>query len=324
MSSARARDSGHKLKHRRFCLNFLQWGWLSTRTGCPDRWWNIHPWRCGPGKPALGDLLEQGSWTRWPSNLKHSEILFFSGLCPVVSGKFPRMETAQHPWANPFQCLTAITVEMLFFISSLNHLFQFIPITSHCLPYITMRSPTPSSWWWRELPHWNWGLMVGPPEAISFSRLNKPSSISLSSWGKYFSSPPSWWSSSNCLPFSDIFLELGDFKLDTVFQMWPYMCWVEEANYFPVSTESTPVHTALDAVSILCSQGKSLFSLVRVTEIFSPSLFFYLYKPFWGQLLTYLAQFSCSSQKYFTGCEILKGRSSNERIFSLLEYCCEP
>jgi len=24
MSSARARDSGHKLKHRRFCLNFLQ------------------------------------------------------------------------------------------------------------------------------------------------------------------------------------------------------------------------------------------------------------------------------------------------------------
>ena len=47
--SDKARGDGHKLQHRRLCLNirkctFLLWGWPSTGTGCPGRLWSLHSW----------------------------------------------------------------------------------------------------------------------------------------------------------------------------------------------------------------------------------------------------------------------------------------
>lgn len=60
----------------------IQWGWLSTGTGCPHRWWSLHPLRCskaperGAGQPALGGPAWAGGGTRWPpevpANLNHS------------------------------------------------------------------------------------------------------------------------------------------------------------------------------------------------------------------------------------------------------------
>lgn len=40
--------SGQKLQRGRFrvhTVKFSQKGWLGIRTGCPEKWWNQHPWK---------------------------------------------------------------------------------------------------------------------------------------------------------------------------------------------------------------------------------------------------------------------------------------
>ena len=61
-----SRGHGPTLEHRRVPLNirkrFSLGGCPSPGTGCPGRWWSLHPWRCsppsghGPGPPAEGGL----------------------------------------------------------------------------------------------------------------------------------------------------------------------------------------------------------------------------------------------------------------------------
>jgi len=48
---------------------FSLWGWPSTATGCPERWWSLHPWRyakaiwtCSWAAGSTWPCLSKGVW----------------------------------------------------------------------------------------------------------------------------------------------------------------------------------------------------------------------------------------------------------------------
>ena len=65
---------------------FSLWGWLSTGTGCPGKWWSRSipkPFCQCPGQLALGGPAWAGwTWTRWEV-LSNINPLWFRGLLGV-------------------------------------------------------------------------------------------------------------------------------------------------------------------------------------------------------------------------------------------------
>lgn len=55
---------GFKLKEGRFRLDigkqFPMWGWWGTKTGCPEKLWMPHPWKCS-------NHVWMGLWATWSS-----------------------------------------------------------------------------------------------------------------------------------------------------------------------------------------------------------------------------------------------------------------
>lgn len=100
-------------------------------------------------------------------------------------------------WRNLFPCLTDFTVKQFFFISSIKFsCFKCCPLSLVLLPLTTVNRLAPS--WQPPCGHWkacssSWNHL--------FSRLNKSSSISLSSQDECSSPRPSWWSSTEHSPY---------------------------------------------------------------------------------------------------------------------------
>lgn len=132
--------------------------------------------------------------------------------------------TTQHLWATyspPTHCPSP-------YIQTKSLLFQLMPTVSrpptvhHCEEpgFILNGGGRPCRYQ---------GLLFRSHWNCLFSRLSRPSSLSISSQGKCFSSD-------NTGPllkfpqFIDVFLVSGHPKMDTVFWMWSAKCWVEGAS----------------------------------------------------------------------------------------------
>lgn len=186
MSSVRIRGKGHRW-NRTLYLNFVS-ARVSTRSSSSEVVWNLRFWRHGPRQPGLSDtagagklyqLTSRGRFQPQPVTTRAlsscSWKISKDGVCTASLGKSIPLPDCHH------------SEMFLFFISTLNLLLQSPRIL---LPRVTVRTLKPSSWQRRDAAPLHWGLLASPPEAISFSKLNKTNSINFLPEGKCSTSPP--------------------------------------------------------------------------------------------------------------------------------------
>lgn len=97
------------------------------------------------------------------------------------------METVQLPWENLIHCLTVLMVKM--YLVWTFFCFSSCPL-SLVIPLCLIVNSLASSFQWTLYSHWQ--AVVRCPRSHVFSRLNKPTFLSLSSQGKCSSSQASW------------------------------------------------------------------------------------------------------------------------------------
>lgn len=114
----------------------------------------------------------------------------------LAAGKLSKDGERLHNLSGqPAPCLSCLTVKKLFFTSSLNFSFQFTPVVS-CPPTVH-HFEQPGSLYLLIF----WQVLRGccsVPQVISFSRLNKASSLSLYSQSRCFSPQLSSWFLCHC------------------------------------------------------------------------------------------------------------------------------
>jgi len=108
------------ISNKKSILSSLLWEWWGAGTGCPQRLWMLHPWRCsrpgwmGPWAAwssirygGLRPFLWEWGWNLMileaPSNPSHSMILWFydkRGKC-YSSPFLPCCSTMVFSWENP-------------------------------------------------------------------------------------------------------------------------------------------------------------------------------------------------------------------------------
>ena len=167
----------------------------------------------------------------------------------------PRMGHPPPLWATCFQCLTTITLKNFFLISSLNlPYFSLKSFTLVLSQYILLKCLSPSLL----MPCFKyWKTALRSTQSFLFSRVNSPSSLSLSSYGRC-SNPRTFfvaclWTSSSRF----MFLLYWGLRIWTQYSRWG-LSWAEEQDHLPHPAYHTTFDAAQYMVGFLGCEGTLL------------------------------------------------------------------
>lgn len=177
------------------------------------------------------DILQ---WKELPEVIQSNLLLkarpLGSGPCPSKFCAISKNEDFSTSLDNILLCLTALTGKIFSLVSNQN-----FPRSNMCLLPLMLSLcnlqgkpgsvfSTPS--------HQLAANCHEIPLSLLFSRVNKLSSLSLSSHFTCSSLQPSWWTSLDSLQYVNVFLVLAGPKLDIVLQMWSHTCQAEGKDQF--------------------------------------------------------------------------------------------
>lgn len=110
-------------------------------------------------------------------------------------------------------------------------------------------------------------LLLSPPEGV-FSRINKPSLLSLSSWGKHSDIKPSWWPYTGLCPVY-CWSDTGSSKLSAILETLSRVCWVEEYDRVFHSAYCLPEPQGFFA-ELVSSQSRHSLYMTGCQELLLP------------------------------------------------------
>lgn len=108
------------------------------------------------------------------------------------------------------------------------------------------------------------------PTHLLFSRINCPSCLRLSSYVRCTSPLPF------PRPFTErspVFLVLRSPELNTVLQVWPYICWVERKDHLSHPAASAFPYVSWDAITFFC---KDIHCWLLFNSMFTKTLSLFL------------------------------------------------
>lgn len=193
------------------------------------------------------------------------------GLVQSSFAQSPRMETPWPRWTTSSRAYNCSHWENIFLsIKSEFSMFQFVSVASHSL--LLMLSlcnlqEKPGSV--LSTPSHSWPVDChGIPLSLLFSSVNKPSSLSLSSYNTCSSLQPSWWTSTGLtLAYQSLSCP------DIVCQMWSRKCWTERKDQFTWLAGHDPAITAQYRLGFLCCKGTFAGLTFGLSTIRTPTSF---------------------------------------------------